>query len=405
MSMLHPSVLFTPQKTIENDMVEHKLSFDASFQFQAYQSIIPSQFIWPDHEKPCLTPPVLQVPLIDFKGFLSGDPQAVSSACSKVNEACKKHGFFLVVNHGVDTKLMAQAHKLVDDFFCMKLSEKQRAQRKLGEHCGYANSFIGRFSSKLPWKETLSFRYSADKSSKTVEEYFVNVMGDDFRQFGSVYQEYCEAMSNISLGIMELLGMSLGVDRKYFRDFFEGNDSVMRLNYYPPCQNPDLALGTGPHCDPTSLTILHQDQVEGLQVFVDERWHSVTPKEDAFVVNIGDTFMALSNGIYKSCLHRAVVNSKIVRKSLAFFLCPNVDKVVTPPKDLINKENPRMYPDFTWPRLLEFTQRHYRADTKTLDAFSRLRKVTSYEVKEGSAFDGTVRKKITETPKKGQLCN
>lgn len=106
-----------------------------------------------------------------------------------------------------------------------------------------------------------------------------------------VYQEYCDAMNNLSSAIMELLGMSLGVGRNYFKEFFEGNDSIMRLNYYPMCQKPDLTLGTGPHCDPTSLTILHQDQVGGLQVFVDDKWQSVTPKFDAFVVNIGDTFM------------------------------------------------------------------------------------------------------------------
>ncbi|KAK7848282.1 gibberellin 20 oxidase 1 [Quercus suber] len=43
----------------------------------------------------------------------------------------------------------------------------------------------------------------------------------------------------------------------------------MRLNYYPPCQKPDLSLGTRPNCDPASLTILHQDrqdQVGGLQL-------------------------------------------------------------------------------------------------------------------------------------------
>lgn len=100
-------------------------------------------------------------------------------------------------------------------------------------------------------------------------------------------------MSNLSLGIMELLGMSLGIGPSYLREFFEGNDSIMRLNYYPPCQKPDQTLGTGPHCDPTSLTILHQDDVGGLEVYVDEKWHTILPNADAFVVNIGDTFMVI----------------------------------------------------------------------------------------------------------------
>lgn len=109
-----------------------------------------------------------------------------------------------------------------------------------------------------------------------------------------VYQEYCEAMNTLALKIMELLGFSLGAGREYFKEFFKGNDSIMRLNNYPPCQQPHLTLGTGPHCDPTSLTILHQDEVGGLQVLVDEKWHFIRPDPQAFVVNIGDTFMVRS---------------------------------------------------------------------------------------------------------------
>ncbi|PSS24196.1 Gibberellin 20 oxidase [Actinidia chinensis var. chinensis] len=344
------------------------LTFDSSI--LQHEHNIPAQYIWPDHEKPSLSPPPeLNVPPIDLGRFLSGDPHAISDASRLVHEACRKHGFFLVVNHGVDSGLLREAHKNMDLFFGLPLEEKKRGERKFGESCGYASSFTGRFASKLPWKETLSFRY-CDEKKNIVGDYLLTTIGEDFSQFGRVYQEYCEAMSTLSLGIMELLGMSLGVGPSYFRDFFEGNDSIMRLNYYPPCQKPNLTLGTGPHCDPTSLTILHQDQVGGLEVHVDGQWQSIRPIPDAFVVNIGDTFMALSNGKYKSCLHRAVVNSRSPRKSLAFFLCPKTDKVVSPPNALVSPKSPRIYPDFTWPALLEFTQKHYRADMKTLDAFS-----------------------------------
>ncbi|MCD7467618.1 hypothetical protein HAX54_005161 [Datura stramonium] len=352
----------------------HEVDQDKSlvFDFLKNNSKIPQQFIWPDDEKPCpQPPPPLHVPPIDLNDYLSGDPLGVSNAIRLVNEACRKHGFFLVVNHGIDSKLIDEAHKNMDFFFGKPLLEKERAKRKVGDYCGYASSFTSRFSCNLPWKETLSFRYSAEfpYSDHIVQSYILNVMGQEYTHFGNVYQKYCEEMSKLSLSVMELLGESLGVGRAYFREFFEGNDSIMRLNYYPICQKPDLTLGTGPHCDPTSLTILHQDDVGGLQVFVDQKWHSIPSNTNAFVVNIGDTFMVMSNGTYKSCLHRAVVNCTRARKSLAFFLCPNKDKIVRPPKELITRNPARRFPDFTWPVFLEFTQKHYRADKNTLDAF------------------------------------
>ncbi|OMO89807.1 Isopenicillin N synthase [Corchorus olitorius] len=332
------------------------------------ESDIPSQFIWPDHEKPCFDAPELEVPTIDMTVLSSGDPLAVSKAAELVNEACKKHGLFLVSNHGVDSGLLDRAHEYMNFFFGLQLSDKQKAKGEIGY--GYTNSFVGRYSSKFPWMESLTLRYCPDVQDIVVE-YLVNKFGEDMRQFGRVYQKYCEAMEKLSLRIMELIGISLGLEQSYLRDFFQENDSILRMNYYLPCKRPDLTLGVGPHSDPPSLTILHQDLVGGLQVLTDGKWHSVTPIPGTLVISIDDTFMALSNGIYKSCLHRAVVNTQTARKSLVFFLNPRMDKTVTPPACLVTSKNPRKYPDFTWATLLHFVHNHYRVDMKTMDAFSK----------------------------------
>ncbi|CAH2070429.1 unnamed protein product [Thlaspi arvense] len=202
------------------------------------QSQIPNQFIWPDEEKPSIDTPELNVPLLDLWTQVS-----TPDASTLIAEACTKHGFFLVINHGVSESLISDAQRFMERFFDMPLIEKQRAKRKLGESYGYACSFTGRFSTKLPWKETLSFRFSNENSgSRTVQDYFSVTLGQEFERFGKVFQDYCDAMSSLSLNIMELLGLSLGVNREYFRGFFEENDSIMRLNHYPLCAQPDLTL-------------------------------------------------------------------------------------------------------------------------------------------------------------------
>ncbi|KAK2384886.1 gibberellin-44 dioxygenase [Trifolium repens] len=105
-------------------------------------------------------------------------------------------------------------------------------------------------------------------------------------------------MKKLSQVILELLAISLGVDQLHYKKFFEDAETMMRCNSYPPCSGINVGtLGTGPHCDPTSVTI-SGDQVGGLEAFVDNKWLAIRPQPNTFVINIGDTFKALTNGIY-----------------------------------------------------------------------------------------------------------
>uniref|UniRef100_A0A0E0HEN2 Fe2OG dioxygenase domain-containing protein n=4 Tax=Oryza TaxID=4527 RepID=A0A0E0HEN2_ORYNI len=338
---------------------------------------IPAPFVWPraDVALPPSSPPTgeLDVPVVDLAAALR-DAAGMRRAVAQVAAACASHGFFQVSGHGVPPSLARAALDGAAGFFRLPPAAKQRARRAPGTVTGYTAAHADRFVDNLPWKETLSFGHrhanAAGNNSSTVADYF-STLGDDFKHLGEVYQEYCEAMEEVTKAIMAVLGESLGVGGGYYREFFEDSSSIMRCNYYPPCPEPERTLGTGPHCDPSALTVLLQDgDVDGLQVLVAGAWRPVRPLPGAFVVNIGDTFMALTNGRYKSCLHRAVVHREQERRSLAFFLCPREDRVVRPPAGAGAGER-RLYPDFTWADFMRFTQRHYRADTRTLDAFAR----------------------------------
>ncbi|CAM0958000.1 unnamed protein product [Alopecurus aequalis] len=334
---------------------------------------IPAPFVWPHSEaqpSPTTAELELDVPVVNL-GAALGSAGGMRRAAAQVAEACASHGFFHVTGHGVDPDLARAALAGAADFFRLPLATKQRARRAPGTVTGYASAHADRFAAKLPWKETLSFCHDhvIDGNGHVVVDYFASTLGDDFKRLGEVYQEYCEAMEEVSLAIMEVLGVSLGLGRGYYRDFFADGSSTMRCNYYPRCPEPERTLGTGPHCDPSALTILLQDgDLDGLQVLVHGAWRTVRPKPGGLVVNIGDTFMALSNGRYKSCVHRAVVHREKERWSMAYFLSPRQDRVVCP-SPLASAL--RLYPDFTWAELMRFTQRHYRTDTRTLEAFVR----------------------------------
>ncbi|XP_061348337.1 gibberellin 20 oxidase 2-like [Gastrolobium bilobum] len=334
------------------------------------QEHMPKEFVWPSKDLVNTTQEELKEPLIDLDIMNKGDEEAIASAAELVRTACLKHGFFQVINHGIDPDLIHGAYHEFDSIFNLPISKKLSGRRKPGGVSGYSGAHADRYSSKLPWKETFSFLYNHQNNSESqIVDYFNSVLGEDFQHTGWVFQKYCEAMKELSLLIMELLAISLDVDRLDYRRFFQDGNSIMRCNYYPTCNNPSLTLGTGPHTDPTSVTILHQDQVGGLQVFADNKWLAVRPRPEALVINIGDTFMALSNGRYKSCLHRALVNTYRERRSLVYFVCPREDKTVRPPDNMLSKNEPRKYPDFTWSNLFEFTQKHYRADVATLQSF------------------------------------
>lgn len=101
-------------------------------------------------------------------------------------------------------------------------------------------------------------------------------------------------MSELARMLAGVLAENLGSPGDQFTKSCSKSTCFLRLNRYPPCPFSPETFGLMPHTDSDFLTILHQDQVGGLQLRKDSKWIAVKPNPDALIVNIGDLFQVYS---------------------------------------------------------------------------------------------------------------
>ncbi|KAI3756815.1 hypothetical protein L1987_56638 [Smallanthus sonchifolius] len=113
-------------------------------------------------------------------------------------------------------------------------------------------------------------------------------------------------------------------------------------------------MGAAIHTDKHFLTILSQNQVDGLEVKIkdDDEWVRVKYLPSSFFVMAVDAFMAWSNGRLRSAPHRVVMNGQEDRYSIALFKFKN--GTVEIPEELIDDEHPPRFKPFDHFKFLEF---------------------------------------------------
>lgn len=140
-----------------------------------------------------------------------------------------------------------------------------------------------------------------------------------------------------------------------------GSCAALQLNSYPACPDPGRAMGLAAHTDSTILTILYQSNISGLQVLREgsNRWVTVPPHPGALVVHVGDLMHILSNGLYPSVLHRAVVNRTQHRLSIAYLYGPPSSVKISPFPKLVDQCHPQLYRPITWSEYLGTKAKHF----------------------------------------------
>ncbi|XP_010242183.1 PREDICTED: 1-aminocyclopropane-1-carboxylate oxidase 1 isoform X2 [Nelumbo nucifera] len=267
---------------------------------------------------------MMEIPVIDFNE-LNGDKRSETMAL--LHHACEKWGFFQVVNHGVDGELMEKVKGLFNIHYdkCMKGSfyESETAKRLMES---------GGVTSGADWETTF---FICHRPTSNIDE------------FTALSKEFCEAMDEyikqvikLAEKLSELMCENLGLEKSYLMSAFSGSAGPSvgtKLAKYPQCPQPEFVRGLREHTDAGGIILLLQDdQVPGLEFFKDEQWVQIPPsKNNTLFVNTGDQVEVLSNGRYKSTLHRVMAGKDGSRLSIATFYNPAGDAIISPAPKLL----------------------------------------------------------------------
>ena len=143
---------------------------------------VPKEFIWSAEDLVETSKEELNVPIINLEAIFNGDDVALAAAAKIVRETCMQHGFFQVNNHGVDQNLINDTYQEFVSLFKLPLDRKLNA---MGAPWGYSGAHASRYSTSLPWKESITFQYKHyDQSETQIVDFFTSVFGDDQQHAG-----------------------------------------------------------------------------------------------------------------------------------------------------------------------------------------------------------------------------
>ncbi|CAL9171432.1 unnamed protein product [Musa hybrid cultivar] len=297
---------------------------------------IPPEFVRSEHEQPGITTyrgPVPEIPVIDLE---DGDEGRVTRA---IAEASQEWGIFQLVNHGIPGEVIRELQRVGREFFELPPEEKEKYAAAPGSLQGYGTKLQKDLEGKKAW---VDFLFHNIWPPTLVDHRAWPENPVDYRKAN---EDYAKHLVGLVAKMLVSLSKGLGLEADVLKHAVGGDDLefLLKINYYPPCPRPDLALGVVAHTDMSAITILIPNDVPGLQVFKDDHWFDAKYVPDAIIVHIGDQIEKLSNGRYKSVLHRTTVNKEKARMSWPVFCSPPGETVIGPLPQLVSDEQPAQY--------------------------------------------------------------
>ncbi|KAL4626322.1 hypothetical protein ACB092_05G087700 [Castanea dentata] len=281
----------------------------------------------------------LKLPVIDFSNLDKKlHTHKWDLVRTQVLEALQEYGCFEALFSKVPLDLRKALLGGTEELFDLPLQTKLRNISKKPYH-----GYVGQYP-MVPLYESMGID-DANISEKV--ESLSNIFWPEGNpSFSNTIQSFSEGLSELDQIVRRMILESLDLE-KYLEEHMGSTNYLLRVMKYKGPQTSETKLGLTAHTDKNIVTILYQNQVEGLEVETkDGEWINVKPSPDSFTVMIGDSLLAWTNGRLHSPNHRVMMTGDEVRYSTGLFSIPKAGYIIEAPKELVDEEHPLLFKPF-----------------------------------------------------------
>ncbi|KAJ4806466.1 2-oxoglutarate-dependent dioxygenase [Rhynchospora pubera] len=285
----------------------------------------------------------MAIPKIDFSGLDSTNPSTEkwNSVRPQVMQALSSAGYFEAV-FPPSPPLFGET---VKELFALPLETKKR--NYYGPEFPF-HGYIGGLPG-LDGFESLAIRDAP--RPEAVKMFSEQLWPDGNSNFCDIIDPVAKHLYELEKIVRRMVLESLGVT-KYYESQNESMWYLFRFSeYQPPSKEEkekiDKKLGYFAHQDTNTLSIINQIQTDGLELKTrDGDWIVMTPSPDSFLVMAGNSLRAWTNGRVHAPFHQILVGGETTRYSSILFSVPSENELVKAPEELVDENNPSLFPPF-----------------------------------------------------------
>jgi isopenicillin N synthase-like dioxygenase len=275
------------------------------------------------------------IPEVDLARWRGSDADRAALA-ARVRQVCHEVGFFQLVGHGVPHDFRARYFESLQAFFALPEGVKAGIDKVRSRHFrGWERVGAELTDNRVDFREQLDVSTENPAYPPDVVPPALRLDGpnqwlpdDVLPGFHRIVLELFDRLGAVAWELMEVLSVGLGLPADHLRNVFgERPLSLAKLISYPP--TPPGEAGVNAHHDAGFLTLLMQHGVGGLQVEnPDGDWIDVPPRDDAFVVNLGEMLQRMTGNYFVATTHRVIASE--ARFSSGYFHGPDLRTALDP---------------------------------------------------------------------------